>query len=123
MPILDVEMVVEAADALDPALAARLADAAGEVFGTVAGSTWVRLRPLPRARYAENGGGPPQGVAPVLVSILLAEPPSGSELRTQVHRLTAAIARVCDRPPENVHLLYQPAAKGRTAFGGKLVGD
>jgi len=123
MPVLDVEIVVEDAGALDASLAAKLADAAGEVFGTVAGTTWVRLRSLPRGQYAENGGGPPQGVLPVLVSILLADSPTGSELRSQVHHLTAAIAKVCERPPENVHLFYQPSARGRVAFGGKLVGE
>jgi hypothetical protein len=29
---------------------------------------------------------------------------------------------VCERPPENVHLFYRAAARGRVAFGGKLVG-
>ena len=55
--------------------------------------------------------------------MLLAEPPQGEELRSQVHRLTLAIAKVCDRAPENVHLFYQASARGRVAFGGKLVAD
>jgi phenylpyruvate tautomerase PptA (4-oxalocrotonate tautomerase family) len=121
MPILEVDLVMEDADALDAALAPALADAAGEVFGAVAGTTWVQLRPVPRAQYAENGGGPPEGVHPVLVRVLLADVPTGSELRNQVHRLTAAIAKVCGRPPENVHLVYEAPARGRVAFGGKLV--
>ncbi len=121
MPILDVEIVIAAGDEPDDSLAARLADAAGEVFETVAGKTWVRLRELPRDRYGENGGGPPEGVLPVFVDVLLADPPEGEDLRLQVHRLTLAIAKVCDRLPENVHLFYQAAARGRVAFGGKLV--
>lgn len=123
MPILEVDLVVEDDGALDAALAPALAEAAGEVFAEVAGTTWVRVRPVPRAHYAENGGGPPEGVHPVLVRVLLAEVPTGSELRNQVHRLTAAIAKVCERPPENVHLVYEPPAGGRVAFGGRLVGD
>jgi phenylpyruvate tautomerase PptA (4-oxalocrotonate tautomerase family) len=57
------------------------------------------------------------------VRVLLADVPYGHELRNQIHRLTAAIAKVCERPPENVHLVYEPPARGRIAFGGKLVGD
>ena len=121
MPILDIEIVVEDAEAIEPTLASKLADVAGEVFGVVAGTTWVRLRALPRTRYAENGGGPPEGVLPVFAGVLLADPLEGQELRSQVHALTAAIAKVCERPPENVHVFYQPAAGGRVAFGGKLV--
>lgn len=121
LPILDIDLVVAAGERLDAALASTLADAAGKVFGSVAGSTWVRVRPLPREHYAENGGGPPDGVDPVFVRVLLADAPSGEELRSQVHHLTAAIAKICGRPPENVHLLYEPAAKGRVAFGGKLL--
>ena len=101
----------------------RLADAAGEVFETVAGRTWVRLRTLPSDRYAENGGGPPEGVLPIFVDVLLADPPEGEDLRLQVHRLTLAIANICERAPENVHLFYQAAARGRVAFGGRLVSD
>jgi phenylpyruvate tautomerase PptA (4-oxalocrotonate tautomerase family) len=122
MPILDVEIVTPAGEEIDDSLASRLADAAGEVFGSVAGQTWVRLRPLPSESYAENGGGPPDGVSPVFVGVLLADPPVGEELRSQVHRLTLAIANACGRPPENVHLFYRAAARGRVAFGGKLVG-
>ena len=123
MPILDVEIVLNEGESLDRTLAAKLADAAGEIFGSVAGGTWVRLRELPAAGYAENGGGPAEGVRPVFVDVLLADPPSGEELRLQVHRLTLAIAKLCDRPPENVHVLYAPAARGRIAFGGKVAGD
>jgi hypothetical protein len=93
------------------------------VFESVAGRTWVRLRELPVDRYAENGGGPLDGVLPVFVDVLLADPPQGEELRSQIHRLTLAIAKVCERAPENVHLFYQASARGRVAFGGKLVAD
>jgi phenylpyruvate tautomerase PptA (4-oxalocrotonate tautomerase family) len=123
VPILDVEVVTTGEDALDAALAAKIADAAGEVFESVAGRTWVRLRAIPQALYAENGGGPPDGTLPVFVDVLLADPPQAEALRSQVHRLTLAIAKVCERTPENVHLFYQASARGRVAFGGKLVAD
>jgi phenylpyruvate tautomerase PptA (4-oxalocrotonate tautomerase family) len=123
MPILDVVIIMPVGDEPDSSLATRLADVTGEVFEAVAGRTWVRLRALPADRYAENGGGPPEGVLPVFVDVLLADPPEGEDLRLQVHRLTLTIANVCGRPPENVHLFYQAAARGRVAFGGKLVSD
>ena len=41
-------------------------------------------------------------------------------LAAGVRRLTGAIAAACGRPEENVHLVYEPPAKGRIAFGGEL---
>ena len=121
MPILDVEMVVEADESIDDGLARRLADAAGAVFGAAPGRTWVRLRTLPASRYAESGGAPP-GVRPVFVAILKSTRPEGETLRDETLQLTQAIAAVCDRPAENVHVLWLPDAKKRMAFGGRLVG-
>jgi len=123
MPILDVEIVMDEGESADPGLAGRLADAAGGIFGSVAGGTWVRLRELAATSYAENGGGPLGGVRPVFVEVLLADPPQGEERRLQVHRLTLAIAKLCERAPENVHVLYAAPARGRIAFGGKLAVD
>jgi phenylpyruvate tautomerase PptA (4-oxalocrotonate tautomerase family) len=122
VPVLEIEMVVANGEALPASLAASLADAAGEVFGSKAGQTWVRLRALAAGEYAENGGDPASAPRPVFVSVLQADPPQGEELRLQVDRLTVAIARVCALPPENVHLVYQASARGRVAFGGRLVG-
>lgn len=120
MPILDVEIVV-ADEGLAPGLAAALAEAAGRVFGTPAGHTWVRVRPLPRQHYAEDDGGPPAGVLPVFVTVVKARWPAPDELRGEVGRLTQEVARVCGRPPANVHVIYEPAGAGRVAFGGELV--
>ncbi len=117
MPILDVDIV----GAADLDLAQKIADAAGQVFHTPAGETWVRLR-SPDA-YAENGGTLPEGVRPVFVSVLKAQPPTGEELALEVQALTEAVAHACGRPPENVHVLYAPAALGRVAFGGRLVAE
>ena len=115
MPILDVDIV----GAADLDLAQKIADAAGQVFHTPAGETWVRLR-SPDA-YAESGGTLPEGVRPVFVSVLKAQPPTGEALALEVSALTEAVAHACGRPPENVHVLYEPAAQGRLAFGGSLV--
>jgi phenylpyruvate tautomerase PptA (4-oxalocrotonate tautomerase family) len=123
MPILEVEVVVGETDRLPSDLAARLADAAGEVFGAPAGRIWVRLRALPREQYAENGGGPPAGVLPVFVKVLKARQASPEELRREVQELTEAIAGACGRPMDNVHVVYAPKGAGRAAFGGRLVAE
>ena len=56
----------------------------------------------------------------MIVSVLQADLPEGPALEEQAARLTRAIALACDRPPENVHLIYEPPARGRIAFGGRL---
>lgn len=117
MPILDVDIV----GAADLDLAQRIADAAGRVFQTPPGETWVRLRSP--AAYAESGGTLPEGVRPVFVSVLKARPPAGEALVLEVAALTDAVAQACGRPPENVHVIYEPAAHGRIAFGGHLAGE
>ena len=83
--------------------------------------TWVRLRVLPLSQYAENGGGPAHGVAPVFVTVLKAVLPPLDRRREEVRQLAQRIALVCRRPVENVHVLYLPDGAERVAFGGKLV--
>ena len=121
MPILTVEIVAEETEAFSPTLAAAMADAAGEIFGSAAGRTWVRLNLLPAARYAENGIAPDGTPRPVFVSVLVAEPPAGDALARESMQLATALAALCGRPVENVHIFWEPAAQGRVAFGGKLV--
>lgn len=121
MPVLEVELVTAAGEEPPWDLAGRLADAAGQVFGTPPGRTWVRLRTLARDAYAENGGGPPEGTLPVFVSVLRAQVPAPGAITEEVRRLTEAVASACDRPAEHVHVLYQPQGAGRLAFGGRLV--
>ena len=121
MPIVDVEIVLLPEESMRSGLAAEIADRCGEVFGSPPGSTWVKLRPIPCDHYAENGGGPQDGVYPVFVSVLKARLPAPEALRAEVSRLTAAIAEATGRPVENVHIVYLPAGAGRVAFGGELV--
>lgn len=118
MPILDVEIVGSESVASD--LAARLADMAGEVFCSPPRSTWVRVRWLPRHLYAENGTETPAGWHAVFVTVLKSQRPTGVALEAEVRALTDGVARVCGRPPKNVHILYEPDAQGRIAFGGRL---
>lgn len=120
MPILDVEIVGPVPEEVRSGLARRVADAAAAALDTRPQCTWVKLRLLDEDAYAENAGGPPAGVRPVFVSVLQAELPQGAELSAQAARLTAVIAEACRRPAENVHVVFELAAAGRIAFGGRL---
>ena len=121
MPILEIEMVT--ADGVPPeaGLAAALADALAKVLETAEGRTWVRLRTLPRGQYAENGGGPAEEVLPVFVSVLKSMPPYGVHRATEAKKLAEAVGLALYRPVENVHVAYEPAGRGRIAFGGNLL--
>jgi phenylpyruvate tautomerase PptA (4-oxalocrotonate tautomerase family) len=119
VPILEVEVVLRPGESLPAGLARELADRAGEAFDSAPGGTWVRVRALAREQYAENGG--VEGMYPVFVSVLKARLPTAWAMQAEISRLTALIARACARPPENVHIFYQPAGMGRVAFGGKLI--
>jgi len=120
MPILDVEFVLQEGHTVPEKLAGQLADAAGDIFKSPPGTTWVRLRPIPVSCYAENGVSEPEGRNAVFVSVLKALATSGDDLEREIGALTNAVAEACGRKPENVHILYQPPAAGRIAFGGRL---
>ena len=121
MPILEVELVGAVPEEVRSGLAQRIADAAAQALDSRPQGTWVKLRFLDENSYAENAGGPPQEAWPVLVSILQAEPPTGTERANQASRLTAAIAKACSRSPDKVHIVFEPAAAGRISFGGTLL--
>jgi phenylpyruvate tautomerase PptA (4-oxalocrotonate tautomerase family) len=121
MPTLDIEIVLRPGETLHPHLAAEIADRAGEILGTLKGATWVKLHPILSEHYAESGDGPNDNIAPVFVSILRSRLPEPEAMQAEVISLTEAIARICARPPENVHIIYEAAAAGRVAFGGKVV--
>ena len=117
MPIIDIEFVGE----VSGELAQPLADAVAQAVPAPTSRTWVRLRHLPRTHYAEGGGGPLEPeVQPVFVSILKADLQT-DELKGVAARVAAAVAAVCERPVENVHILFEAPARGRIAFGGELV--
>ena len=118
MPILDVEIVT--GEPLDTAVAAELADAAGQVFASPPAGPWVRVRPLPSHLYSENAVRTPDGPRPVFVTVLKAQRPTGAALDDEVRALTEAVARICRRAPEEVHVLYEPDGAGRIAFGGRV---
>ena len=56
----------------------------------------------------------------VFVSVPQAAPPGGDALGREARALTEAVAGACGRSAEHVHLLYEPPAAGRIAFGGEL---
>ena len=114
MPILNVEVVGAApADA-----AKRVADDVGEALGLWPGRLWVRLHRLAQNDYAENGIG---AVTPTFVNVIASEPPIGAAREEQARQLAQVVGSALQRPPENVHVIYEPSAQGRVAFGGELV--
>ena len=118
MPIIDIEFVQERPGPIEPTLAGKLADALGQVFDIAPGGIWVRLRELPYGAYAENGVSKPP--KPVFVTVLASRPPEGELLEQRIGEITRVVAQQVDRPAENVHVLFEAAARGRIAFGGKL---
>ncbi len=120
MPIVDVEIVVGDEGAVPPRTASMLADALGLVFGAPRGHVWLRLRYLPVARYAENGGVIAPEDRPVFVSVLHAQWPEVSVLATEAAEIARVVAEVVGRLVSQVHVEYLPPAAGRIAFGGVL---
>lgn len=120
MPIVDVEVVGPVGDGIQRGLAKRIADAFGAELNSPPQGTWVKVRFLDERDYAENGPGPPDGGLPVFVSVLLRERPERDALAQHSLQLAAAVADACGRPRERVHIVFEPAALGRVAFGGHL---
>ncbi len=116
MPIVDVEQVGDREPGSDAAR--RLADGLGEVFGSPAGSTWVRLRPLPRTQYAENGVD--DAPEPVFVQVLMSRQPVGDVTAELSRAVAGCVADVLEVERTFVHVLFAPSGAGRIAFGGEL---
>ncbi len=122
MPIVDIEIVGPAAGSAALVSARTLADALGQALASPPGNTWVRLRALDAAAYAENGVAELDATdLPVFVTLLHAHPPAGPALAAEVTAVTAAVARCLACSTDRVHVQYAPAAAGRQAFGGRLV--
>ena len=120
MPILSIEIVQENHETIDSSWAQQIADAAGAVFGTEPGRTWVRLHRLDSTHYAEQGDNPQQTPRPVFVSVLQARTPELERKRVLASALARCIGEVCRRPTELVHILWLPEGMNRIAFGGTL---
>ena len=121
MPIIDIELVCESEAEFARVSARALADALGQTLGSEPGHTWVRLRFLASAAYAENQATLEGADLPAFVTVLHAHPPIGEALATEAMALTLAVAQCLARRPGRIHVQYAPAALGRQAFGGMLV--
>ncbi len=121
MPVIDIELVRAAEEPAGAVSAGMLADAIGATLRSPPGRTWVRLRWLADAAYAENGGLPAGGDLPVFVTVLHARPPVGEALLAELQALTRVVADGTGRPPDRVHVQYAPPGAGRQGFGGRLV--
>ena len=121
MPIVDVELLQDTTlDTLADDLPQRIADALGEVFQSQPAQTWVKVHYHPRAHYAENHSILPFETKPVMIKILKYQIPEPHILKEETQRVAESVAAICACPVENVHVLYEPEAKGRIAFGGTL---
>jgi phenylpyruvate tautomerase PptA (4-oxalocrotonate tautomerase family) len=120
MPILEVELVQSLRGDVPAGAVQILAERVGELLGAQPGHTWVKLRRLARADYAESGGPVPDELAPVFVTVLEAAPPAGEALAARTTALARTIGEVLERSASEVHVLYLPPALGRIAFGGRL---
>jgi phenylpyruvate tautomerase PptA (4-oxalocrotonate tautomerase family) len=120
MPIIDIEVVARRGEVLPETLAKDLADHLGAAFDATPGKVWVRLRTLDGTRYGENDMGDKRPF-PVFVTYTASQVPEGEQLKGRIAKITETVARLTERAPGNVHVLVEPAAKGRIAFGGRIV--
>ena len=121
MPIVQVEIVAQPDEPMPIGLAARLADELGAYWASPPQGAWVKIARLDARLYAENGGGPLPGVAPVFVTVLKAHLPAQEQLRAEVRAVAQIVAACCGRPLEQVHVLVLPPGAGRIAFGSELM--
>ena len=115
MPIVEIEIVLRPDEILHDEIVSELAEELGDIFDSPRGGTWVKLRGLPPEHYAENG------VYPIFVTIIKSELLPLEEMQEEVQKITGAVAQICGHPSQNVHVIFQPPARGHMAFGGKLV--
>jgi phenylpyruvate tautomerase PptA (4-oxalocrotonate tautomerase family) len=121
MPILEIDVVLRSeSDFVGDASARRLAVRCGQRLGSEPGRTWVMVREIPTAHYAEDGSAG-EAVAPVFVRVLQADPVPIERIEDVVHGLTEAVADALGRSKAQVHVILEPPGRGRVAFGGRLV--
>ncbi len=120
MPIVEVDVVLGPGETLEENAAKDLAEAIAPVLGSRPQGTWVRLDATERRCYAENGEAEPL-LCPVFVRVTKKELGGDEDLGKEAASLAAAVAFVLHRQRENVHIIYEPPAAGRVAFGGRMV--
>jgi hypothetical protein len=119
MPVIEVCIVVPNGGSIPPGAAKALADAVDGVLQAGPGKVWVRVNALPQSLYAESGD--VEDASPVFVRILRAQMPDAEHLAHEAQELAHAIAGCLGRGVDLVHIEYEPAARGRVAFGGRLL--
>lgn len=120
MPIFDITIVLKSGEILSDVTASRLADAAGLIFKEEAGRCWVKLLPLDKRHYAENGVAEADMPYPGFVEVLQFHEETVERRASLAIELAKSFGGVLDRNLEHVHIEFCPAAKNRIAFGGKL---
>lgn len=120
MPILNVTLVVAENEHPAPDCARRICEAAAPILGSQPGGTWVILEAVLEHNYAEDSGGPPAGVRPAFIRVLQFEAGDAAQRRAQARKLANHLAPILARPGDNIHIIFEPAGKGRVAFGGRL---
>ena len=119
MPILEIEIVVKPKEILAEDIADRLANSLAVILRSRPRETWVKLRTLDSSKYSENEADKGEPVYPVFITVLKSKIDEPT-LEAEANELAEEAAEICDRPTENVHILYLPEAQGRIAFGGRL---
>ena len=120
MPIIDVQIVGEIEVPSRAKMTQIIADRVGGILKARVGGTWVRLHFFPADCYAESGNVPSE-VMPVFVSVLTGKRVEIDDRSRIALELASAISEITSRPEENIHIVFEPEAVGRIAFGGKLV--
>src|SRR5262245_23141957 len=118
MPIVDVEIVLRPDETIRKEMVSELANELGDIFRSQPGGTWIKVHELPAEQYAENDR-TQAGIYPIFVSVIKSKVGTADKMQKEVEQITGAVAQICGRSSENVHLIYQPEGKGRLAFGGK----
>ena len=122
MPIIDIELVEdEQPGLLSTDKIQALADSLGVLFNSAEAGTWVRLHHLPRNRYAENQTRIDPSTRPVFITVLKSRLGDENELAAEAKAIAGTVSGLLGRPVQNTHVLFQPDAAGRIAFGGELV--
>lgn len=126
MPIVTIETLSDDPDSGTDALPTpdqlqSLADSLGALFGSHPSGTWVRARQQQRAYYAENMIEVSRNMRPVIVEILKSDLGSEKERAIEAAAVSALVGQTLGRDTQHVHVIYQPEARGRVAFGGQLV--
>lgn len=121
MPIVNIQIVGNSKDQYQSVSTQFVANELSKIFKSSLQGTWVKITSIPEYSYAENNPIKDNKEQPVFVRILKRTLPSTSLLREEALILAETIGRILNRPKHNVHVIYEPDALGRIAFGGVLV--